>query len=423
MSVTVKRIAIGEGINLTSIQDARFKTNRLSFQLIVPLDRENASANAMIPFLMRKGYRGCMDYTELNQKLSQLYGAGLFTDVLKVGDFQLLNVAISAIDDSFALDKEEVAAKAADILCRLVLDPAFLQDGFDLAQFDLEKQALVDAIEAEINEKTSYAVQRAIANMCADEPYGIHKYGNVDSVKKLTLEDVISAYRKVMKHARIEIYFVGCGDASGIVEQLKRDFAGLERTPVESADSIKVLKAGSVNTVEEHYAVAQAKLVMGFRAGAETPEQMEHARLMALLYGGTPRSKLFLNVREKLSLCYYCSAQLERNKGIMLVNSGVEFDNVGKAKEEILRQLDEVKKGAFSDEELEETKLMIVDSLKTVNDSASSMEMWYLSHLFLHSEISPEQEAERLCRITREEVIAAANRVTMDTIYILEGEE
>ena len=171
----------------------RFKTNRLSFQLIVPLYKENASANAMIPFLMRKGCRGCMDYTELNQKLSRLYGAGLFTDVLKVGDFQLLNVAISAIDDSFALDKEEVAAKAADILCRLVLDPAFLQNGFDLAQFDLEKQALVDAIEAEINEKTSYAVQRAVANMCADEPYGIHKYGNVDSVKKLTLEDVISA--------------------------------------------------------------------------------------------------------------------------------------------------------------------------------------------------------------------------------------
>lgn len=423
MSESIRRCEIGDGIGFTAIRDARFKTNRLSFQMIVPLDREKAAANAMLPFLIRKGYRGCEDYTKLNQKLNELYGASLFTDVLKIGDFQIMNAAISAVDDAFALDGELVSKEAADILCRLVLQPAFLQPGFDLAQFDLEKQSLVDAIEAEINEKSAYAVQRALANMCADEPYGIHKYGDVKSVKQLTMENVTSAYHELMKSARIEIFFVGCGDSSEVCEQLKKDLSGLERSCGVSLDSVRVLKADEPKNVEEHYNVSQAKLVMGFRVGANTPDEMEQARLMALLYGGTPRSKLFMNVREKLSLCYYCSAQLERNKGVILVNSGVEFDKVGQAEDEILKQLEAVKAGDFAEEELEQTKLMIVDSLKTINDSASSMELWYLSHMFLHNEDTPEDEAKRLMDVTREQVIAAAKRVTLDTVYLLSGEE
>ena len=192
---------------------------------------------------------------------------------------------------------------------------------------------------------------------------------------------------------------------------------------MQSIDSYIVSKAEKVNTVTEQYDVAQAKLVMGFRVGASGMEEMQHARLMCLLFGGTPRSKLFMNVREKLSLCYYCSSRLDRNKGIMYVNSGVEHENVEQAKEEILHQLEQIKSGSFTDEELNETKLMAVDSLRVVNDSASSMEGWYLSQMFLHSQASPEEEAEQLLKITRDQIIAAANRVTLDTIYLLSGED
>ena len=143
------------------------------------------------------------------------------------------------------------------------------------------------------------------------------------------------------------------------------------------------------------------------RQDAKTQEEMDEVRLMSMLYGGTPRSKLFMNVREKLSLCYYCSSRLDRTKGILYVNSGVEFDNVKKAEDEILRQLEEVKAGNFSEEELEETKLMVADSFKTVNDSPSSMETWYLGQLFSHSEASPEEESARLSRVTREQVMKA----------------
>ncbi len=423
MSVLLKRSEIGQGIHFTAIRDSRFKTNRLSFNFILPLSKETASAYAILPFLFRKGYRGCSDYTELNQKLNRLYGANLYTDVLKSGDFQVLNLSISSIDDSFALEKEAVSKEAADILCRLIRQPAFLLDDFDLSQFDLEKQALVDAIEAEINEKTSYAVQRMVANMCAEEPYGIHRFGDVESVKRLTMQDIAQAYGRALKTAQIEIYSIGCGNADEVAQQIEEDFSALaERSPAASIDSKRVYRALSVQTVEESYSVNQAKLVMGFRVDAKTPEEMDQVRLMSLLYGGTPRSKLFMNVREKLSLCYYCSSRLDRTKGILYVNSGVEFANVQKAKDEILKQLEEVKAGHFTDEELQETKLMAADSFKTVNDSPSSMETWYLGQLFTHSEASPEEEAERLSQVTREQVMEAAAKITLDTVYLLKGE-
>lgn len=422
MPAQIKRSEIGNGIHLTEIRDSRFKTNRLSFHFILPLEQKAAAANAIIPFLIRKGYRGCEDYTKLNQKLSNLYGANLYTDVLKLGDFQILNVSISSVDDAFALDGEKVTKEAADILCRLVRQPAFLLEGFDITQFELEKQALIDAIEAEINEKTSYAVQRMLALMCAEEPYGIHKYGNVEALKALTMKDAKEAYDRVLKTARLEVYFVGCGNADDATEQICDSFSSLERSPSDTVESSKTFAAAASKNIEERYNVNQAKLVLGFRVDAKTAEELDAARLMSMLYGGTPRSKLFLNVREKLSLCYYCAARFDRMKDILYVNSGVEFANVEKAKDEILKQLEEVKTGNFTDEELKETKLLVADSFKTVNDSASSMEIWYLSQLFANTNASPEEEAERLNRVTAEQIKNIAQKVTLDTVYVLNGE-
>ena len=423
MSAALSRSEIGNGIHFTVLRDPRFKTNRLSFNFILPLSKETASANAILPFLFRKGYRGCADYTELNQKLNRLYDANLYTDVLKSGDFQILNLSISSIDDAFTLEKEAISQKAADILCRLLHQPAFLESNFDLLQFELEKRSLIDAIEADINEKTSYAVQRMIANMCVEEAYGLHKYGDVDSVKKLTVRDVAAAYDNVLKTAQIEIYFIGCGCADRVSEQIKKSFSALKRDPIRSIDSTKIYRAASVKTIEERFNVNQAKLVMGFRVNAQTPEEIDQVRLMSMLYGGATRSKLFINVREKLSLCYYCSSRFDRTKGILYVNSGVEFANVKRAEDEILRQLEEIRGGNFTDEELSETKMMIADSFRTVNDSPASMETWYLGQLFSHSEASPEEEAARLNQVTREQIQKAAAGVTLDTIYVLKGEE
>lgn len=423
MPVNFSRQSLGNGIYFTSVIDPRFKTNRISVDLIIPLNSETVSKNAILPFLMKKGSEQYFDYIRLNRRLNELYGANLTADVQKVGDFQLLNLSISSIDDKFALEGEPLVKELSEILCGLLLEPAFLSEKFDLSSFEVERQGLIDTIEAEINEKTSFAVHRLIELMCAEEPFGLNKYGKIEEIRALTLADAAKQYRELLVSARMEIFFVGCGDAHKACECFTRRLAGLDRKPSTALVSSCVPAASEPRKVTEHYQVGQAKIVMGFRVDAPDSAQRDAARVMSAVFGGTPRSLLFMNVREKLSLCYYCSSRYDTQKNILYVNSGVEFENIEKAQTEILNQLQLLKNGEFSDQLLEETKLMITSSFQTVNDSTSTVEGWYLGQLF-HSEIlTPEQQAERLAAVTKQQIVEAANAVTLDMVYVLTGED
>lgn len=423
MPVEFSRRSLGDGVYFTSVIDPRFKTNRISVHLVLPLKPEDVSKNALLPFLVKKGNKTYPDYIELNRHLSSLYGANLSADIQRIGDFQILSFSISTIDDKFALDGEPLVKELCDMMCGLLLEPAFLDESFSPSAFEVEKQGLIDTIEAEINEKTTFAVLRLLELMCADEPFGLNKYGKIDEIRQLTLPQIREKYSKVLSSARIECFFIGCGNAETASALFSSRFSLLDRNPFDSLTSLWIPSAQQQRVVTEHYQVAQAKIVMGFRVNAPEVTQREAARVMSAIFGGTPRSLLFMNVREKLSLCYYCSSRYDSKKNIMLVNSGVEFENIEKAKSEILHQLDLLQKGEFTDQLLDETKRMIESSFQTVNDSTSAVESWYLGQLFESEILSPEQQAQRLLSVTRDQVIEAAKAVSLDMAYILTGEE
>lgn len=424
MPVNFSRRSLGNGIYFTSVIDPRFKTNRISVNLISPLNAETVSKNALLPFLMKKGSLQYPDYIGLNRRLNELYGASLTADVQKAGDFQLLNLSVSSIDDKFALEGESLTRDLSEILCGLLLEPAFLSESFDISNFEVEKQGLVDTIEAEINEKTSFAVLRLIELMCVDEPFGLNKYGKVEKIRALTLADMVKQYRELLTGARIELFFVGCGNAQAACDCFSSRLSVLERNPlVSSLSSSCIPAAEEPRNITERFQVGQAKIVMGFRVDAPDSACRDAARVMSAVFGGTPRSLLFMNVREKLSLCYYCSSRYDVQKNILYVNSGVEFENIDKAQAEIQNQLQQLKNGDFSDQLLEETKLMIASSFQTVNDSTSTVEGWYLGQLFHPEILTPEQQAERLAAVTKQQIIEAANAVTLDMVYVLTGEE
>lgn len=421
MSVQFKRQALRDGVFFTSAVDSRFKTNRIMVNMTLPLEQDTASRNALLPFLLKRGYKRYPDYTQLNRRLNELYGASLGASVGKTGDFQILTLSLSGIDDRFALQDEPLVQEFADILCELLLEPIFLEPSFEPSALEVEKQGLIDLIEAEFNEKSAYAIRRLEALMCADEPFGLDKYGTPERIRTITLEEMKETYQDVLKSARIEVFFVGCGNP----ENASRLFAKKLKNAGSSfsLQSVVVPAFGEAKRVEEAFQVSQAKLAMGFRVAVNTPQEQAAARLMATVFGGTPRALLFTNAREKLSLCYYCYARYNSSKNIMMVNSGVEFENVDKARDEILVQLETLKKGDFDDRLVEETKLMLADSFRTVNDTTGGIAGWYLEQVFRDSQNTPEQEAEILCAVTREEIIAAANAVTLDTIYVLKGGE
>ena len=420
--IGIEQRAICDGVNFRSIRDTKFKTMRISAHLIVPLSRQTAAENALLPFLLSRASREYPDFTKLGQRLAELYGASLNADVQKLGDLQVLSLSASGIADRYALEGEAISGELAKLLCSILFDPPLVDGLFPEDGFEQEKRQTMELIDSEYSDKRTYARQRCEAIMCADEPYGVNRYGGKEDIDRVERPALTAAWKRLLDTAKIELMVLGDCDPAPVYEGFRAAFETLGSRKTADCTTKVVRSAEKVNTVTEKMDVAQGKLVMGFRTGTATPdEEVPATRLMAALFGGTPNSKLFLNVREKLSLCYYCSASYNSMKGIMLVQSGVEVKNMERAKEEILRQLDEVKQGNFDESEVEAAKMSLCNSYRTLSDSLGGLENWYLSQTFASHSQQPEEAAAQINAVTRQEIIDAANRVTLDTVYCLVG--
>ena len=413
------REEIGGGVYFSALRDPKFKHNSITAALITPLEEETVTANAILPFLLRKGSRSCPDMTRLKQRLCDLYGASLGADVIKMGEYQILTTSITGVDDRFALAGESISAGCARLLGEILLDPNIVDGAFPEADLQLERQYLIDTIEAEINEKRSYALNRCRAVMCRGTRLAIPKYGWVEKARALTAREAAQRYRALIRTARVEIIFTGCGDPAGAREEFARLFAGVERSPAPFTPAPIVERAGEVTQETEEMDIAQSKMVLGFRAGAVPGGDTAAVKLMTFLYGGSPFSRLFIHVREKKSLCYYCAARFDQDTGIITVDIGVEKENRDKAREAILEQLSALAAGDFTEEELAAAKLSYVDSLRSIPDSLGSLAAWDLAQILRGGAASPEEEADSIRRVSREAVVAAAGRVTLDTVYFL----
>ena len=351
--IGIEQRAICDGVNFRSIRDTKFKTMRISAHLIVPMSRQTAAENALLPFLLSRASREYPDFTKLGQRLAELYGASLNADVQKLGDLQVLSLSASGIADRYALEGEAISGELAKLLCSILFDPPLVDGLFPEDGFEQEKRQTMELIDSEYSDKRTYARQRCEAIMCADEPYGVNRYGGKEDIARVERPALTAAWKRLLDTAKIELMVLGDCDPAPVYEGFRAAFETLGSRKTADCTTKVVRSAEKVNTVTEKMDVAQGKLVMGFRTGTATPdEEVPATRLMAALFGGTPNSKLFLNVREKLSLCYYCSASYNSMKGIMLVQSGVEVKNMERAKEEILRQLDEVKQGNFDERDV-----------------------------------------------------------------------
>lgn len=419
------RSTIADGIYFTAIVDPKFKSNRLSFNLFAPLSEETAAAYAILPALLRRGCRDWPDPAAFHRRLSALYGASVDWDVKKLGDNQQLSLSISAIDDRFTLEGEALTAEISRILCSLLLDPVIEDGSFPAAAFSTEKQGLIDNIRAELNNKVALASTRCQQVMCAGEPYAVSALGTLERAEALECRDVFNAYNFLLRRAHIEILFTGCGDPEIAREIVCTAFSGsCEReTPFEVKTAVKAPE-DEIKTCTEQYNISQAKLSLGFTCGVAMGSAQECAmNFMKAVLGGTPFSKLFLNVREKLSLCYYCSASYDHYKGVILVNSGIEPQNRERAQEEILNQLKTLQNGALSQEEFDNTLRLFDNLLTGVSDSIGVIENFYLSRLVAGKITTPKEELREIHALTPDAVIEAARQVKLNTVYFMAPKE
>lgn len=426
MNDSVEFTTLAPGARLCAVRAGQFKTCRISVSIAAPLCRETAAANATLPFLLHRCCEKYPDFTTMNETLAQAYGARVSAGVEKVGEAQVMRVSLTCISDRFAFDGDQVVSGCVRLLCELLFHPHVENNAFFPQDVEREKRLLLERIENERNDKRTYALRRCEALMCENEAYGINRYGTPEEVERLTPEGLYQAWRSLLAQGRMQFNLVGDGSVEEAGRLLRLELSAIDREQA-AAGAIQtqiVPHVEKTRRVEERLPVQQGKLVLGYRMGYETmPEDPSAVSVMVNVLGGSPQSLLFQNVREKLSLCYYCSARLFRQKGVMMVQSGVEFENAEQAIEEIGRQLDAVRAGDFTQDDFEASVKSLADDYERVGGTPEELDDWYAYRLLEEAPAAPQSLAEQIRAVTREQAVEAARKVALDTVYLLMGEE
>ncbi len=411
------------GFEVCLLPDNRFKTAAFVVYIRTPLDEKNAALNAVLPAVLM---RGCAKYPEtkdLTVCLEELYGASCSFNISKQGAYQVLALRFKTVADKYA-EGEAPFLKLIDFCAEVLFRPLLENNAFRKSYVEREKENLKIYLAGVVNDKRKYASQRLIEEMCKNEEYSINENGTEETVDEITSEKLYEAYLSLLQNADISFYFAEQFDKDAVCRTLERVLPKQEKRERKILLPTHIKKAEAVHIAEESAPVTQGKLCMGFRSSITRTNPAFYAMMLFdALFGGSPYSKLFLNVREKLSLAYYASSRFVSVKGILMVSSGIEFKNFESAKNEILVQLSEMQKGNFTDEDIKAAKLDLTDALNGITDTGLGLATFYANLSAIGVEDTLENVIERLNAVTKEEIVAAANSVTLDTVYFLKGEE
>ena len=415
------RTEILPGVYLTAVQSDKFKTGCFSLNLLRPMKKEEAAANALIPSVLLRGSETCPDIASISAKLDELYGASVGTLVRKKGEVQLVGFYCDYVQDEYV--DEPVFAPVMAFLAELLLNPRLENGAFPEAVVDSEKLNLENAMLSRINDKRTYAASQLIRTMCAGQPYGIPRIGDPDDLTEITAKSLYAHYRDLLATSRVELFYMGSLSPEAVAKVLQTVLADLPRA--EAFVPVGTTPAPAARPLQEkteRLDVTQGKLSLGFFTDITAKDPRYPALVLAAtVFGGGATSKLFTNVREKMSLCYYASASFEKFKGVLSVSSGVEFSKLETAKTEILRQLEACKAGDITDAELESARGYLVSDLKIAMDSPGRLDDYYMGQILLEQDGTMEDLASAIARVTKQEAADAIQALRLDTIYALEG--
>ncbi len=417
----IKSIKMAEGVTLRLAPARQFKTNRISVFFYVPVKRSNVTKISLLRQVLKRGCEKYPTLTALAARLEDLYGANLSGGIRKKGDGELFYFTVEYIADRFV--GENLTRKTAQLLNEVVFNPLIIDGGFSADYLNQEKNNLKSYIEGIINDKREYAQLRCVDEMFKGEPYGIFEYGYIEDFEDITPENLYEFYKEIINEARVELFVSGTFDEEAVQKEIEEIFT-LKGRKCEAVDTALAVKKAEVNTVTEEMSVSQSKLCIGLSCGISYRDPHYYALVLYnTIFGGSPVSKLFNNVREKMSLAYFVFSRIDRMKGFMLISSGIETENYQRAYDEIMAQMDKMLKGDFTDAETDNSKKYLKNSFNSMKDSISAMEDFYVSQIICGGDESIDEICEKIDKVTREEIQQAGREITLDTIYFLKGRE
>ncbi len=417
----IETFPLSRGVTLRCCRDTRFKQGCLSIQFLRQMDAGEAAMNALLPSVLLRGTRRHPDLRAITQRLDELYGASVSPLVRRIGDYQTVGFYCGFMDDRFALPGDRVLEPMTAFLEEILLEPP-LERGCFLPEFvDSEKKNLIATIESERNDKRAYAMGKLLKLMCREDTFGLPRLGEPEQVAAIGAESLYRHYREVLRTSPVELFYGGSADSRQVAALLEALLARLDREPVELAPQTPFHPCPGTDTVET-MEVSQGKLCMGFTTPIiNRDREFPAMQVLNTLFGAGMTSKLFMNVRERLSLCYSVGSGYYGTKGILTVAAGIDFEKEQQTRDEILRQLDACRSGDISDEELNAAREAIVSSLRATHDSPSAIEGYYATAALSGLGMAPAEYRAAVEAVTKERVVAAANTITLHSTYFLKG--
>ena len=417
----IQTFQLQPGITLRCFPDNRFKQGLLSVQFLRPMRKEEAAMNALIPSVLLRGTETAPDLRAITLKLDDLYGAAVGCINRHIGDYQTTGLQLRFISDRYAMDGDKILEPAIEFLGQLLFRPVLEKDAFSKSFVSGEKRNLIAAIESQRNDKRAYANGQLLKKLCAKDPYGIPRIGSVSRVRKITPKAAYEHYQKVLRESPVEIFYVGEADPKEVAALLSQLFEGRERccSALPAQTPWRSCPGGDYTETMD---VAQGKLAMGF----VTPVTIRDPEFAAMqvcnaIFGGGMTNLLFMNVREKLSLCYDIGSAYHGSKGLVTVSSGIDPDKFDLVRSQVLEQLEVCRNGSFTDEIFTSAKEGILSSLSAVHDSPGGIEGFYGNGALSGQKMTPEAYAEAVRQVTREQVAACARKLQLHTTYFLKG--
>mgnify|MGYP004505336929 CR=1 FL=1 len=419
MQYTEKEIK--KGIKLHEIKTEKFKTNLIAVFLSMPITREDVTKNSLLSAVLRRGSKNMPTLAQISQEMEEMYGASFDCGLDKTGDNHILKFYIETINDKFLPQNDEnMLKKSIDKLFEIIFNPLVENGAFKEEYVKQEKENIKRIIEGKVDNKARYAFDRCIEEMYKNKPYGLYKYGYIEDLASITAQSLYEYYKDMISKCKIDIFISGdIKDAVQIVEQ-NEDIQKLQqREPNYKINRIEEKEENEERDIKEEMDVIQGKIVIGLDLHLDKEEQKYNAMMYNAILGGTANSKMFQEVREKASLAYSASSSYIRYKSNIFIKCGIEIKNYDKAMEIIRKQLEDMKNGVFTDEDIENAKKGIISGIKSIDDEQDTEITYFLGQELTDSKTSLDQYIENVEKVTKQDIVDIANSISVNTVYFL----
>ena len=425
MSYKIKKLK--ENIKAHLIQTPKFKTNLISIFLTLPLSRDNVTKNALIPAVLKSGTKNLDTQEKISIELENMYGANLDCGIEKIGDNQIIKFYLETINDNFLPKQENLLDKSINLLLDIIFNPVVEENHFNNQYVETEKQTIKRLIEGKIDNKDIYALDRCIEEMYKDKPFGLYKYGYTEDLETINEHNLYEYYKNLISNAKIDIFVSGDFDDNKIIELLnnneniKKLSDREDNHIINNEQTEKKTKIEDIKILNESKDVTQGKLVIGMDIDYYKENSKYAMCLYNVILGESATSKLFQNVREKASLAYTARSNYVRQKNNIFIRCGIEIENYDKAVQIINKQLEDMRNGNFTDEDIENAKKYMVSGIKTVADEQDSEITYYLGQELSGNLTNFEEYIEKIQAVTKEEILDIANNINTNMIYFLKN--